>query len=92
MSAKLAQQVKTRKDRGHFRIVVAQMLPKLTKASTGYFVAKLAILSPWALSCGMYLSPINKCGVNLSGGQGYLRGLHATYFDLRIISATFRNF
>jgi hypothetical protein len=64
------------------------MLPKLTKASTGYFVAQLAIVSPWALSYDMYLSPINKCGVNLSGGQSYLKGLHATYFDIKI--ETFR--
>jgi len=41
---------------------------------------------------GMGISSTNKRKVSLSGGRGYLMGLHATYFDIQIISATLWNF
>ena len=38
---------------------------------------------------GKWIYPINKCMVSLSGGRGYLGGLHATHFASQKISGIF---
>jgi hypothetical protein len=52
----------------------------------------MVFASPGLSHSPMCISPTYKRKVSLSGGRGYLGGLHATYCDLQIISATFRNY
>jgi len=52
-----------------------------------YAASKISTII-YLVRAGAGLSPTNKCKVSLSGGRGYLGGLHATYFDIQIISAT----
>ena len=60
--------------------------PVIALQNTWGGVGSPVIVQPEPSHSDMCISPTNKCKVSLSGGRGYLGGLHATHFAIQSIS------